>query len=73
MRMGQFFGLFLGLSALGVAVCLGIRGQPWVAALMGTGGLAGIIWAAVSGGRRSAQQDRPSTTKAHPPEEPVTG
>ena len=57
-RMGQIFGLFLGLGALLVASYLGVHGQPWVAALMGTGGLAGIIWASISGGKRQLEQER---------------
>jgi uncharacterized membrane protein len=57
-RIGQCFGLMLGAGALFVAGFLGVRGQPWVAAVMGTGGLAGIIWASVSSGRKSAEEDR---------------
>jgi len=56
-RMGQVFGLLLGAGALVVAAYLGVLGQPWVAALMGTGGLAGIVWAAIAGGRRPREQE----------------
>lgn len=67
-RMGQVFGLLLGSGALIVAAYLGVLGQPWVAAIMGTGGLAGIVWAAISGGRRNNEQEK-SQGPAPPPKE----
>jgi uncharacterized membrane protein len=67
-RMGQVFGLFLGLGALIVAAYLGVRGQPWVAALMGTGGLAGIIWASISGGKRQLERQKPGQTAPTQPD-----
>lgn len=65
-RMGQIFGLCLGVGAMLVAAFLGVKGQPLVAGLLGTGGLAGIIWAGVSGGKRAHTAD--INTETHKPE-----
>ena len=72
-KMGQIFGLILGAGALLVAAYLGVLGQPWVAALMGTGGLAGIVWAASSGERRHRNHTRPPEPATQPKGDRRTG
>lgn len=42
-RLGQFFGLIVSLSALTLASFALLRNEPWAAMLLGGGTLAGII------------------------------
>jgi uncharacterized membrane protein len=42
-RLGQFFGLIVSLSALALAGFAVLHDQPWVATLLGGGTLVGII------------------------------
>jgi len=42
-KVGQFFGLIVSLSALALAGFAVLHNQPWVATLLGGGTLVGII------------------------------
>ncbi len=40
---GQYFGLFIGLAAIGCGTYLAAIGQEWVGGFLGTGGVIGLV------------------------------
>ena len=42
-KRGQYFGLFIGLTALLIGAGLTIKGAPWAGGFIGTGGVVGLV------------------------------
>lgn len=65
---GQRFGLTIGLAGLAVALVLGLWGAPWVAGIIGTIDLVGLVGIFVAGRllRQSRESKHPHSSERGP-------
>lgn len=57
-NLGQYFGFTIGIAGLVVALILGIRGNAWVAGLIGVLDLGGLVSIFVYGSRSRRSERR---------------
>lgn len=46
-RVGQVFGLIIGLTAISCGTYAGVNGSPWTGGFIGTGGVVALVAASV--------------------------
>jgi uncharacterized membrane protein len=56
-RIGQFFGLIIGLAALGAGTFTAVNGHPISGGVIGTGGVVALVTAFIYGRVSDSQQE----------------
>ena len=56
-RLGQFFGLVIGLAALGAGAYTAVNGHPVTGGFIGTGGVVALVTAFIYGRASQPQEE----------------